>query len=132
SVDVVVEGRALEGLASLRFGASEIVVKRGDGNRCTVTIPAKTPPGVYDARAVCAAGVSSPRSFVVGLLTEQQEKESNDGLDAAEAVPLEVVVNGRIEKPGDVDCYRFTARAGQRIVLECQAERIDSQLRAVL
>ena len=55
-----------------------------------------------------------------------------DSLDAAETVALNSVTNGRIETPGDVDHFAFDAKRGQRVVVECHAERIDSRLRAVL
>ena len=51
--------------------------------------------------------------------SERLEVEPNDAAEAAQPVPLDAVVNGRIDKPGDVDCYRFTARAGQRAVSHC-------------
>ena len=132
SVDVAIDGGSLDGTATLRFSNPSIVATKGEGSRFTVTIPAQTPPGTYDVRAIGTFGISSPRSFVVGSRPEELETEPNDQIGSAVRVPLDVVINGRIEKPGDVDCYRFTATAGQRIVLECQAERIDSQLRGVI
>jgi hypothetical protein len=132
SVTVTVEGVALDGLRDLHSTIPHLIAKRVDTNHFTLTIPAETPPGVYDLRAVGLHGMSSPRAFFVSNRAEHLEKEANDATDAAQQVPLDVVVNGRIDKPGDVDCYRFEARSGQRIVLECWARRIDSQLRAVL
>jgi len=41
-------------------------------------------------------------------------------------------VNGRIDPPGDRDIFRFTARAGGRIVAEVYARRLDSPLDSVL
>jgi hypothetical protein len=90
---------------------------------------AGTPAGVYDLRAVGTHGMSSPRAFVVGNRAETVGAEPND---TAQDVPLDVIVNGWIEKPGDIDCFKFKAKAGQRVVLDCSAERIDSKLRAVL
>ena len=132
SVDVAIDGGALDGTATLRFSDPSIVATKGEGSRFTVTIPAQTPPGTYDVRAVGINGASSPRSFVVGSRPEELETEPNDQIGSAAHLPLDVVVNGRIDKPGDVDCFRFSATAGQRIVLECRAERIDSQLRGVI
>lgn len=132
SVTVAVAGAALDGLRDVRTTIPGVTVKKVDANRFTLTIPAGTPPGVYDLRTVGLHGMSSPRAFFVSNRTENLETEPNDTADAAQQVALDVVVNGRIEKPGDVDCFRFTARAGQRVVLECWAKRLDSQLRAVL
>lgn len=132
SVTVTVEGSSLEGLRDLRTTVPNLTVKKLDGNRFTLTIPSGTTPGVYDLRAVGTHGMSSPRAFFVSNRVEVLEKEPNDELDKPQAMPLDAVVNGRIEKPGDIDCYQFAGKAGQRVVLECWADRIDSQLRAVL
>ena len=132
TVTVTVDGAALDGLRDIRSTIPHLIVKKADTNRFTLTLPAGTPPGVYELRAVATHGMSSPRAFFVSNRAELLEKEPNDATDTAQHVPLDVVVNGRIDKPGDVDCYRFDAKSGQRVVLECWARRIDSQLRAVL
>jgi hypothetical protein len=87
---------------------------------------------MYDLWAVSDHGVSSPRSFLVGSREERFETESNESAETTSAVPLNVVINGRIESNGDLDYARFEASRGQRIVIECWAERIDSRLRPVL
>lgn len=132
TVEVVVEGVELDGLAELRFGPDGVTASHQEGARFTVTIAPDTPHGSYDVRAAGQFGLSSPRTFVVGGWPEQVEADSNDELDVAQQVSIDTVINGRIEKPGDVDCYRFAALGGQRIVLDCRAARIDSQLRGVL
>jgi hypothetical protein len=132
SVTVAVDGGALDGLRDVRSTVPGLTARKGDASHFTLDIPAQTPPGVYDLRVVGIHGVSSPRAFFVGDLAECLETGANDSAETAQRVPLDVVVNGRIEKPGDVDCYQFAARAGRRVVLECWAERIDSPLRAVL
>lgn len=132
TVSVAVEGNSLENLSRLWFGAASIECRPAGDKRFELTIPSDLPPGIYDVRAMTPYGMSAPRSFAVSRLAERLEGETNDTLDSAEVVGLESVVNGRIDKPGDVDCFRFDLPAGQRIVLECWADRIDSPLRAVL
>jgi hypothetical protein len=132
TVTVALEGSALDGLRDIRATIPGLIVKKVETNRFSLTIPTGTPPGVYDLRAVGLHGISSPRAFFVSHRAECLEKEPNDTTDTAQPIPLDVVVNGRIDKPGDLDCYRFEAKSGQRVVLECWARRIDSQLRAVL
>ncbi|MBI3462132.1 MAG: pre-peptidase C-terminal domain-containing protein, partial [Planctomycetes bacterium] len=132
SVTVTVDGSALDGLSAIRLSDPRIKSQKGEGNQFTIAIPAGTPTGLYDVRAVGMYGMSSPRAFFVSNRAERIEAEPNNTFESAQQVPLDVVLNGRIDKPGDVDCYRFTARAGQRVVLDCWAERIDSQLRGVL
>ena len=45
---------------------------------------------------------------------------------------LPVIVNGRIDKPGQWDVFRFDGRAGEEIVAEVIARRLDSPLDSVL
>ena len=132
SVDVTVTGSNLESRRTLHCNIPGFRCELLEPNRFRLTIPASTPPGLYDLWGVSEQGVSSPRTFFVGNRPEQLEAEPSDVLRSAPAVPLDVVINGRIEKPGDVDHFRFTAKQGQRVVVECWSERIDSRLRAVL
>ena len=129
---VAVDGAGLDGLRDLRSTIPHLTATKIDTKRFRLDIPAGTPAGVYDVRAIGLHGMSSPRAFFVSNRSETSEVEPNDTVETAQPVPLDIVVNGRIEKPGDVDCYQFKAKAGQRVVLECWAERIDSKLRAVL
>jgi hypothetical protein len=66
--------------------------------------------------------------------TELQEQEGGFEPTKPEPrdVPLDVAIHGRIERAGASDQYRFRARQGERVVVECLAERIESRLRAVL
>ncbi|MBI3861723.1 MAG: PPC domain-containing protein, partial [Planctomycetia bacterium] len=132
STIVTVAGRHLESLRELHSNAAGFRSESIEPGKFRLTFPAETTPGVYDLWAVSERGVSSPRTFFVGNREEHLEAEPNDLLQSPGAVPLDVTVNGRIEKGGDLDHFRFEARRGQRIVIECQAHRIDSRLRAVL
>lgn len=131
----------LPGLTSLRCNIPDVGVEAAEANQFRVTIPKETPPGQYDVQAVTSHGLSSVRTFVVSHCAEQFEVEPNNAASippeggttngGPQSVPLDVVINGRIER-GDLEHFAFTAQRGQRVVIECQAERIDSRLRAVL
>ena len=125
-------GEHLGTAQSLRCSHPSITGERSEGDLWRVSIPGDIGPGSFDLQVVTQDGLSSIRTFVVGNRREQLEGESNDELSAAEPVPLDVVINGRIEEGGDLDHFRFTAGQGQRVIIECRAERIDSPLRAVL
>jgi hypothetical protein len=132
SVDVLVSGSGLEGLTALYCDEPRIkATKRGE-TEFTIAIPADVPPGLYDLRALGASGLSSPRSFFVSPRATLRETEPKETERGARPVELDVSLGGRIDPPGDVDAYRFHARSGQRVVIECWAERLDSKLRAVL
>lgn len=132
TVNMTVEGTALEGVRQLRLTAPGCVAEKKDGNQFSVSVDARTPPGIYDLRVVTDHGLTAPRAFMIGNREEKMEGDGNDTFASPTPVELNSVVNGKIEKPGDVDCFRFAAKAGQRVVIECWAERIDSQLRGVI
>jgi hypothetical protein len=132
TVLVTVAGSGLDRLTTLRCSHSGITFEKVDANRFRITIPKDVPPGSYDLRTVGRNGLSAPRTFFISNRPELLETEPNETLATAQSVPLDVVINGRIEKGGDLDQFRFAAKQGQRVVVECLAERIDSRLRAVL
>ena len=76
--------------------------------------------------------ISNRVPFATGTLPEGLEREPNNTVDNAQAVTLPLVVNGRIDPPGDWDVFRFSGRAGDQIVAEVQARRLNSPLDSVL
>jgi hypothetical protein len=46
---------------------------------------------------------------------ESLEKEPNDSLPEATPIQFPGTVNGRLDKPGDQDCFKFSAKKGQRL-----------------
>lgn len=132
SVDVQVRGTQVDRLTALLCDEPRIeAIHRGKG-LFTVTIPAEVPPGVYDVRALGPGGLSAPRGFFVSPRPTCREAEPGSAAATPQPVALDVSICGRIDPAGDVDAYRFHARAGQRVVVECWAERLDAKLRAVL
>jgi len=100
-------------------------------NEFTVTIAPDVPPGMYDVRAVGTFGMSNPRFFVVGDLAEVKEQPGNATQDKAVSIELNTVVNGAADATA-ADWYKFAAKAGQRVVIDCWAQRIDSRMDATL
>ncbi|HQU44946.1 MAG TPA: PPC domain-containing protein, partial [Pirellulales bacterium] len=100
-------------------------------NQFTVTIAADVPPGVYDVRAIGTFGVSNPRSFVVGTLPEVKEQSGNNLREKAQAIELNTTVNGTADG-NNSDWYKFTGKAGQRLIVDCWAQRIDSRMDATM
>jgi hypothetical protein len=118
--------------AAAKEAAAKDVEKYGKSQKFRVTIAPQVKPGVYDVRAIGPQGVSNPRAFVVGSRSELLEVEPNNQPGQATEIPLGSVVNGRTDPQADVDYFRFHAQAGQRVILDCSAYRIDSRLDAVL
>ncbi|MFQ5734593.1 MAG: PPC domain-containing protein, partial [Planctomycetaceae bacterium] len=60
------------------------------------------------------------------------ETEPNNNFTQGTPAQLPLAFNGIIEKPGDVDFFRFTAKKGQLFEIECFARRIRSGLDPVM
>ena len=78
-----------------------------------------------------AAGIDVP--LVVGDLPERLEAEPNDERKQATEVARPITINGRFERAGDADWYRFRAAAGEKIAVETIAHRfirspVDTQI----
>lgn|GEM_PF-2095046 len=97
-----------------------------------VHIDRSVPPGVYEVACCGLWGCSNPRQFVVGTLTEVLDGGRCQTPQTAATLALGTIVNGQIGQTGEVDWYRVTAQQGDRLILDCQAERIDSRLNPVL
>ncbi|QDU27175.1 hypothetical protein ETAA8_22600 [Anatilimnocola aggregata] len=132
AVVVTASGSNLQGLQKLHSNIPGFQCERLDGGRFRLTIPEGVMPGLYDLWGQSDNGLSAPRTFAISNRTEHQETEPNDSASAAISIPIDAVINGRIDKVSDVDFFQFSARQGHRVVVECWAERIDSRLRAVL
>ncbi len=89
---------------------------------------ANVDPGITSLRE----DLINPVPFAVDDLPEQFETEPNDSTESAQEVRLSVIVNGHIGKPGDRDVFKFEGRAGQQIVAEILARRLDSPLDSFL
>ena len=101
-------------------------------------ISADAAVGVYAIRIQTQEGLSNVLLFSVGAFPETAEKETeaagpdtakplNDDLETAQAVSTPVTINGTLPGP-DRDYYRFSATAGQNLVLEVECRRIGSAI----
>ena len=89
-------------------------------------------PGTSPLVVRRGTAVSNPVPFAVDTLTEVVEKESNDQPREAQRLTLPVIVNARIQAPGDWDVFSFSGRSGETIVAEVIARRLGSPLDSVL
>jgi hypothetical protein len=89
-------------------------------------------PGTYPLFVRKEELISNCVPFAVDKLPECLEQEPNYPQGSAQPVSLPVIVNGRIDREGDVDVFRFESRAGDKIVAEVYARRLDSPLDSVL
>jgi hypothetical protein len=66
--------------------------------------------------------------FIVDPQPDTAEAEPNDPSPRAQPLTLPAIVNGRIERADDADIYSFRGRAGEQIVAEVLARRLQSPL----
>jgi hypothetical protein len=102
-----------------------------DGAKLTAP-PTDAGPGVHTVAAICKGVVSNRVPFALDTLPECFEQEGNNAPAQAQAVELPVIVNGRIDVQDDWDVFRISGRAGQRVVAEVVARRLDSPLDSIL
>jgi hypothetical protein len=105
-----------------------------DKGKLTITVAADAVPGTYWLRLFDDEGASALRPFLVGMLPEMLEQEPNDEFKKPQALEAtSVTVNGRLEKPGDVDCYALKLTKGQTLVASLEAHRtLGSPMDALL
>jgi len=93
--------------------------------RFEIVVPPSVPLGIYPLRLLTEDGISAISFFAVDAFPSLEEVEGNDSFDKAQKVPFPIIINGRCAG-GDVDCYRFAAKKGQRVVIETEAARMGS------
>jgi len=97
-----------------------------------VTVAKDVPPGLHDVRVASRWGVSNPRAFIVGSRPEVNEKEPNNDVPEAQRVDVGTTIHGTISANTDVDYTIFTAKKGQRIVLQAHASLVDGKARPLM
>jgi hypothetical protein len=125
-----ITGKDLDDTAALHFDHPGFKAELVKPNQFKVHIAADVPAGTYEVRVVGKYGISAARVFAVSRgLTEVAEVEPNDSPEQAQAVAMNVAINGTSDGNGD-DYFRFPAKKGERVTIDCWAFRLDSTLRA--
>ncbi|WP_417387726.1 hypothetical protein [Gimesia sp.] len=142
TVELSIIGSNLDDASELRFSHPGITAKpvmlpaddiypepRIQGSRFEVSVANDVPPGIYEVRAVSYFGLSTARPFVVAPANSREVAEtgSHESRETAQAVEVNSTVTGSVPSRG-IDWYRFTAKGGQRVLVELFAERVDSRL----
>ncbi len=94
--------------------------------------PKNAQAGVYQLCAKRDRLCSNTMPFALDTLPECMETQANDDIANAEKVALPVIINGRVDRPGDWDVFQVQGRAGQTLVAEVDARRLASPLDSVL
>ncbi|HXT57890.1 MAG TPA: PPC domain-containing protein [Pirellulales bacterium] len=105
-----------------------------DKGKFSAAIAPDAAPGLYWLRFYDAEGAAAPLPFLVGTLAETTEQEPNDSPQKPQTLPgPATVVNGRLQKRGDVDVFAVGLTEGQTLVAALEAHRtLGSPVDAVL
>jgi hypothetical protein len=133
-----------------RQGGAEVTLEGfnlGDATKAKLAPPATAPfDEMYDPKLAETAPIpfkppkgsllNKPR-IAIGDYPEIFEQEPNDDLAHAQTISIPVTINGRIHHDKgsatpDQDVYRFTAKAGQKLVFNVMAQRLGSPLDSVI
>ena len=145
TVEATITGADLDDVDKLHFSHPGITAERtmaepgpfDEGpqpvpNAFVLTIKPDVPPGLYSVRTQGKYGISNPRTFEVGAMPESLEEEPNNTPGDAAPIAGPLLINGQINGAADVDCYLLDVKAGERLLVACRAQEIDSLLDAVV
>lgn len=138
SIDVVARGAGLEGIVDVwtSFGADVEAVEDGtqsDGKFATLrfTPPAGAQVGVGAIRLVTRGGVSSPFLLMIDDLRSPPRAAAGDSPEKARAVEWPTAMDGACDEFHS-NFYRLKLKGGERLAVECVAQRIGSKLDPLL
>ncbi len=94
--------------------------------------PDEAGPGTHSITARQAGRVSNRLPFERDTIPECFERESDSATELGQKIELPMIVNGRVDQPDDWDVFAWEGRAGQEIVAEVRARRLDSPLDSML
>jgi hypothetical protein len=100
--------------------------------RQPVRLRAPNTLGLQDVQLNVDGASTNPVAFVVSPLPQVVEIEPNDAPEQATRIPIPCGINGRIDKPHDVDHFRFTATKNKPVRFEVKARRLGTILRSTL
>jgi hypothetical protein len=111
-----------------------LIIDKATKNRLTIeaAVSPDAEQGFYSYRIRTPLGTTNLGRIVIGVLPETKEHEMNDALNEAQAISLPSTIIGDLQKRGDHDYFRFSAKAGQQLVFEVVASMLNSRLDSVL
>ncbi len=130
STEITVLGSNLEELTSLHFSDDRIEAEPIDGSKFRVTVPADLAPGIVEVRAAGYFGLSTSRPLAI-VRSDRKIIEENRDPETPTPLPVEALAHGTTDA-NQTDWFSFPAKKGDRLLIHCYAERIDSLADATL
>jgi hypothetical protein len=126
----------ITGMRPLGTGSSAIVQGAISGwnlRHNFVQLDGKAPgPDIRQLQLQQGKFVSNTVLYQVSNAPECNDAQNNHSIETAQTVAVPCVINGCIEKPGETDVFRINGRAGEEIVAEVWARRLNSPLDSFL
>lgn len=122
---------------AVRPGACNLLKSVGPGidpaESITLCLASDVPPGLRLFPIETAAGETPPVPLLVtNLPTAVEEGDAAEAVSEAPTIALPIALNGRLDKTGDIDTYRFETKKGVVHGFEVVARRALSQADPVL
>ncbi len=98
-----------------------------------VKTEANLQPGMYSFRLITASGATNLRFLSVGTMPMVNEVEPNNEFATPQDIEMDRTVEGNVDRE-DVDYYRVSLKAGQKLTIEIEGmrQRWDLQNRDIL
>jgi hypothetical protein len=112
----------------------EIATKESKGPGSLIVrakVAADAEPGYRELRGVGSGGISNLVLFHIDCLPQTVEAEPNDEPAKANPVGIGSSVAG-VLKARDIDCFRIKGRAGQKVVIDFEAQRLGTPVSPVV
>jgi WD40 repeat protein len=135
---VVLTGSNLDYLKRVTTNSDKVKVKIDSTHQTfeqvilEVLVEANAPIGAVQLTFEGDAGKSSPLLFAVDRFPSVLETGLTDSAHAAQVVKLPVTIAGTIDRAGDVDFFRFEAKAGDQVGVQVIGTELGSKLDPVL
>ncbi len=130
---IVLKGDRLSDARQVLFdqpGVEVIEVKPIDNKSVELKVKTKSDlaPGRYSFRLVTASGVTNLRFLSVGAMPIVEEVEPNNDVTAPQDIEMNRTVEGNVDRE-DVDYFRVSLKAGQKLTVEIEGMRQRWNLR---
>ena len=133
---IVVRGKDLDQVTKVTASSPDVWVRltaqTATHAELEVTAPPTVAAGVVQLTFEGTAGKAPPLALAIDRYPAIPEAGITDSARAAQAVSLPVTILGSIDRAGDVDYFRFEAKAGQAVGVQVVAAELGSKLDAVL